>query len=201
MFLFQVAIVCSERLLALHPLNPEYWIQFADFYKRSRNYHSEGDEPQLARLSLYNPEYPCRICTQENCTLCCIYRANITDIQTEIEQCCDCTQQDLAPEVHFQNSSCTSLEQPQNDTKGNSPQRRHGCTLLLQTPHRTYIKTKWECGHSKTRENQCKEHLNCVVENVGHDLEMQNIEGALHKANGSNEVNRTPLCISLVRAR
>ncbi len=49
-FLFAAALSCVQRLLALHPLNPELWIQFAEI-SRQMSPHSGQSDPVAERLS------------------------------------------------------------------------------------------------------------------------------------------------------
>ena len=160
MFYFKAATNCTQRLLALHPLNPHYWIEFAEFYHKMTavptrtgappsNTASYSQEAPPSSLSLYNPDYPCRTCMERNCTVCCIYRHNSIANRVQIEKCRDgCADQDLAPEVHFESSGCTLFAaNPDQRTTINSVyigRSRHGLHFIVtNTLQDAYSTSQW----------------------------------------------------------
>ena len=231
MFRLPAAIFCIQRLLALHPLNPEYWIQFAKLTEQtlgstsgtppdkspetssipsstttSTNVHEKLSSAPILRLSLYNPDYPCRMCVLENCTSCCIYRHKISEIRTRAECCSECPKQDLAPEVHFLTMSCTCWGNPEGDSISlldvvrKSKISHGGCTILLQTPHQTHSDNKYNQGSQTGLNKDLGFDIHELCEKLNDGI--LDDEETVKTVKGHVDVNRRKaMCIALVRAR
>ena len=146
------------------------------------------------------------MCMVENCTLCCIYRHKVNDVQTQVEGCCDeCPEQNLAPEVYFQTSSCTCLLKQEETSKssgdGAGKSQRHSCTLLVQTPYEAHSKIvhrKSASGPEPQKQINCDMNELCDKLNSG-SLENSKVTEVGERYKGKN--TRKAVCIALFRGR